>query len=44
MITTGQIAESLRPGLKAVFGQYPTYPEQWTEIFKTYKSDKYLIR
>jgi len=41
MINTGQIAELLRPGLKAVFGQYPTYPEQWTEIFKTYKSDKY---
>ena len=41
MINTGQIAELLRPGLKAVFGQYPTYPEQWTEIFKTYNSDKY---
>jgi len=41
MINTGQIAELLRPGLKAVFGEYPTYPEQWTEIFKTYKSDKY---
>jgi hypothetical protein len=41
MINTGQIASLLRPGLKAVFGQYPTYPEQWTEIFKTYQSDKY---
>lgn len=41
MINTGQIAQLLRPGLKAVFGQYPTYPEQWTEIFKTYQSDKY---
>jgi len=41
MINTGQIAQLLRPGLKAVFGQYPTYPDQWTEIFKTYQSDKY---
>lgn len=41
MINTGQIAQLLRPGLKAVFGQYPMYPEQWTEIFKTYQSDKY---
>lgn len=41
MINTAQIASLLRPGLKAVFGQYPTYPEQWTEIFKTYQSDKY---
>lgn len=41
MINTGQIAQLLRPGLKAVFGQYLTYPEQWTEIFKTYQSDKY---
>lgn len=41
MINTGQIAQLLRPGLAAVFGKYPTYPEQWTEIFKTYQSDKY---
>lgn len=41
MINTGQIAQLLRPGLKAVFGQYPQYPEQWTEIFKTYQSDKF---
>lgn len=41
MINTGQIAQLLRPGLKAVFGQYPTYPEQWTEIFKTLPSDKF---
>lgn len=41
MINTGQIAQMLRPGLKAVFGQYPQYPEQWTEIFKTYQSDKF---
>ena len=41
MINTNQIAQLLRPGLKAVFGQYPTYPEQWTEIYKTYQSDKY---
>jgi hypothetical protein len=41
MINTGQIADLLRPGLKAVFGEYPTYPEQWTDIYKTFKSDKY---
>jgi hypothetical protein len=40
-INTNQIAELLRPGLAAVFGQLPTYPEQWKEIFKTYQSDKY---
>jgi hypothetical protein len=41
MINTGQIAQLLRPGLKAVFGNYDTYPEQWTEIYKTQPSDKY---
>lgn len=41
MINTGQIAQLLRPGLKAVFGNYDTYPEQWTEIYKTQTSDKY---
>lgn len=41
MINTGQIAQLLRPGLKAAFGMYPTYPEQWTEIFKTIPSDKF---
>jgi hypothetical protein len=40
MINTAQIAQLLRPGLKAVFGNYATYPEQWTEIFKTMASDK----
>jgi len=41
MINTGAIAQLLRPGLKTVFGQLPTYPDQWTEIFKTYTSDKF---
>jgi hypothetical protein len=40
-INTNQIAALLRPGLKAVFGQLPLYPEQWKEIFTTYQSDKY---
>lgn len=40
MITTGQITAQLRPGLKAVFGNYNVYPEQWMGIFKTYTSDK----
>ncbi len=41
MINTGEIAQLLRPGLKAVFGKLPTYPEQWKEIYTTYESDKY---
>lgn len=41
MINTSQIALLLRPGLRAITGQYPTYPDEWTEIFKTYTSDKY---
>jgi len=40
-INTNQISALLRPGLKAVFGQLPQYPEQWKEIFTTYQSDKY---
>lgn len=38
---TGLISSLLRPGLNAIIGQLPTYPDQWTEIFKTYHSDKY---
>ncbi len=38
---TGQIAQLLRPGLKAIVGELPTYPEQWKEIFTSYDSDKY---
>lgn len=41
MINTSTIAQLLRPGLKAVFGRMSLYPEQWTEIFTTYDSDKY---
>jgi hypothetical protein len=41
MINTSEIAQLLRPGLKAVFGMMPTYPEQWTELYTTYDSDKY---
>lgn len=32
-VNTAQIANLLRPGLNAVFGDYPNYPSQWTEIF-----------
>lgn len=39
-INTTAIANLLRPGLKAVFGNYPNYPSQWTEIYKKYESDK----
>jgi len=39
-INTTAIANLLRPGLAAVFGDYPSYPSQWSEIFETYESDK----
>lgn len=39
-INTTAIANLLRPGLAAVFGDYPAYPSQWSEIFETYESDK----
>ena len=39
-INTTSIANLLRPGLSAVFGDYPLYPSQWSDIFETYESDK----
>lgn len=39
-INTTAIANLLRPGLAAVFGDYPMYPAQWSHIFETYESDK----
>lgn len=39
-MNTSEIVSLLRPGLKAVFGDYPTYPSQWSEIFESYESDK----
>lgn len=39
-INTTAIANLLRPGLAAVFGDYPLYPSQWSDIFETYESDK----
>lgn len=39
-INTTAIANLLRPGLAAVFGDYPAYPSQWSEIFDVYESDK----
>mgnify|MGYP000019281340 CR=1 FL=1 len=40
MINTGAIANLLRPGLKEVFGESPSYPTQYTHIYKTYTSQK----
>lgn len=40
-INTAQIALELRPGLNAIFGQMKPYEDQWKEIYKTYRSDKY---
>ena len=39
-INSTQIASLLRPGLSAVFGDYPFYPSQWSELFEVYESDK----
>lgn len=39
-VNTAQIKSLLRPGLNAVFGDYPTYSGQWSEIFSRNKSDK----
>lgn len=37
---TADIQNLLRPGLKSVFGTYPSYPAQYREIFTEYQSDK----
>lgn len=39
-INTTAIANLLRPGLAAVFGDYPLYASQWSDVFDTYESDK----
>lgn len=39
-INTTAIRDLLRPGLAAVFGDYPQYPGQWSEIFEKNTSDK----
>lgn len=40
LITLSMIQNLLRPGVKAVFGDYNTYMDQWKEIFSTHLSDK----
>lgn len=39
-INTSSIQNLLRPGLADVFGDYPMYPAQWSEIFERHSSDK----
>lgn len=39
-INTAQIQQLLRPGLAEVFGDYPMYPAEYTEIFSINDSDK----
>lgn len=39
-VNTAAIKSLLRPGLKTVFGDYPMYNGQWSEIFTRNKSDK----
>lgn len=38
-INTTAISNLLRPGLADIFGDYPMYPAQWTEIFERHTSD-----
>lgn len=40
MINTASIYPLLRPGVKAVIGNYDTYPDQWKKVFTTHTSDK----
>lgn len=40
MINTASIYPLLRPGVKAVIGNYDTYPDQWKAVFTTHASDK----
>ena len=40
MINTASIYPLLRPGVKAVIGNYDTYPDQWKAVFTTHTSDK----
>lgn len=39
-INTTAIQSLLRPGLAAVFGDYPQYPAQWSDIYEKHTSDK----
>jgi len=39
-VNTAAIKSLLRPGLNAVFGDYPSYGGQWAEVFSKNKSDK----
>lgn len=39
-INTTAISNLLRPGLAAVFGDYPMWPGQWSELFERHESDK----
>lgn len=39
-INTTAIRNLLRPGLAAIFGDYPQYPAQWKEIYESHDSDK----
>lgn len=39
-INLAAISNLLRPGLAAVFGNYQSYPQEWSEIYTKYTSDK----
>jgi hypothetical protein len=40
MINTSSIVNLLKPGLASIFGDYASYPSQWSEIYDVYSSDK----
>jgi len=39
-INTASIYPLLRPGVKAIIGNYDTYPDQWKAVYTTHTSDK----
>ncbi|WP_376956381.1 Mu-like prophage major head subunit gpT family protein (plasmid) [Azospirillum sp. A26] len=41
VMTTAQVKDLLLPGLNAVFGEYDSLPQQWTEIFDKNTSEMY---
>lgn len=40
MINTAAIRDLCKPGLNTIFGDYPMYPAQWTEIYERHTADK----
>lgn len=43
-VALSQIKDLLFPGLREITGKYPQIPQQWSSIFRTYKSEMALER